>query len=151
MKEPNALTKSFKISIWIEEGRERKIWLLCPPEKVKKAVTWAPFFVLFVLLAYLSQTQHLLPFDQWLFWVIERWGWFLYGVRVKREARDMGTERRNRRHSGRWKSLRRVEFTAGEDIETQHKSRVNQPILVPCGTTCFKNQVSVVAATCVHY
>lgn len=47
--------------------------------------------------------------------------------------------------------MRRVELTAREVTETQHKSTVNQPILVPCVTTCFTNQVSVVAATCVHY
>jgi len=58
---------------------------------------------------------------------------------------------RKRRHYGRWKSLRRVELTAGEDTGTQHKSTVNQPTVVPCGTTSFKNQISVVAATCVHY
>lgn len=118
----NALTNSFKISIWIEEGRERKTWLLFPPGKKRQLFHELQFlFCLFCLPGYLKPacgTCCILATG--LFWVIGRW----QGVREKSE----GYGDKKDRQEALWKSVRRVEFTAGEDGETEHKTTVKQPI-----------------------
>lgn len=98
-------------------------------------------FCLFCLPRYLLPSYSTCCFfTRALFWVIGWWGWFLYGmgVREKRELwRQKGETGGIMEGGNPWG---KAQLSAGEDKETQHKSTVNQPIVVLCETTRLKSE-----------